>query len=273
MIKLFIICIFLVVSFQSSRGQVMKVHTKSSSTPSSFSLLSIDSITFELQPISGLIAFYPLSGNANDLSVNGNNANIVGATYTSDRFGNPNSALNLNGTSDYLSIADKSIFHLSNGISISIWVLPNSGDQFIMQKGTGIINSRTQDGTGWGLFINPTLNAHVGWAFDLFDTDTMRNPGNHRVSYPISSPIALWTHVVGSFDGSKMQLYINDSLKNTTTESFTMETNSDSIQFGRNYWARTNQIFRYGGKMDDIRIYNRALTADEVTSLFHENGW
>ena len=53
-------------------------------------------------PTSGLAAYYPFTGNANDLSGNGHNGTVTGATLTTDRFGNPNSAYSFNGTSSYI---------------------------------------------------------------------------------------------------------------------------------------------------------------------------
>ncbi|MBK7031388.1 MAG: hypothetical protein IPH45_20325 [Bacteroidales bacterium] len=55
-------------------------------------------------PTNGLSAWYPFNGNANDLSGNGNDGTVNGATLTTDRFGNPNSAYSFNGTTDFIGI-------------------------------------------------------------------------------------------------------------------------------------------------------------------------
>jgi len=224
---------------------------------------------------SGLIAYYPLTGNADDGSGNSNNGIVNGVSFTTDRFGTANSALIFGGGNGVVSIPDNNLYHQTIGITISIWLLPNAGSQFVLQKGVGVAENRTRDGNGFAIFINPA-SASVGWALDIFDADTMwafPETPKHRVATPIRSSITNWTHIVGSFDGSAMRIYVDGTLKNTTTESFTRSSNTDSLKLGINYWARTGQTFRYSGKMDDIRIYNRALTAEEVSALFHEGGW
>lgn len=57
-------------------------------------------------PTNGLVSYYGFNGNANDCSGNSNNGTVNGATLTTDRFGNTNSAYSFNGTSDYISIHD-----------------------------------------------------------------------------------------------------------------------------------------------------------------------
>src|SRR5271170_1089907 len=67
----------------------------------------------------GLVAYYPFSGNANDASGNGNNGTVYGASLTTDRLGNSNSAYSFDGIGNYISTAD---INLSEEATISVWV-------------------------------------------------------------------------------------------------------------------------------------------------------
>jgi len=76
---------------------------------------------------SGLVACYPFNGNANDESGNGNNGTVNGATLTTDRFGNPNSAYSFNGVSDYISLNSKTKLNLgSSSRTFCVWVKTSS---------------------------------------------------------------------------------------------------------------------------------------------------
>lgn len=55
-------------------------------------------------PLNGLIAWFPFNGNANDMSGNGHNGTVYGATLTTDRFGNTYGAFNFNGSTSYITV-------------------------------------------------------------------------------------------------------------------------------------------------------------------------
>ena len=75
---------------------------------------------------SNLIAYYPFNGNANDESGYGNHGTVNGATLTSDRFGNTDSAYSFDGSNDIITVAHNEILNCSDELSISVWVKPNS---------------------------------------------------------------------------------------------------------------------------------------------------
>ena len=79
-------------------------------------------------PTSGLVAYYPFNGNANDNSGNGNNGIVTNATLTTDRFGNANSAYNFNGNSLITVTSSTTIQSISNNYSFSVWTKINAFD-------------------------------------------------------------------------------------------------------------------------------------------------
>ena len=78
-------------------------------------------------PTIGLAAYYPFTGNANDLSGNLNHGIVSGAILTTDRFGNNNSAYEFNGTSSYIRVADNANNDLDSLYTISAWYMPYAG--------------------------------------------------------------------------------------------------------------------------------------------------
>ena len=80
-------------------------------------------------PANGLVGYWPFSGNANDISGNGNNGTNNGATLIADRFGNANSAYNFDGINDLISIPDSNTLSITNNITMSAWVYVNSDNQ------------------------------------------------------------------------------------------------------------------------------------------------
>mgnify|MGYP000856692540 FL=1 len=75
----------------------------------------------------GLVAYYPFSGNANDMSINGNNPSLNTAVLTADRLGNPNSAYRFNGTNSQIVIPNSNSLNSminQNQISLCAWVRP-----------------------------------------------------------------------------------------------------------------------------------------------------
>src|SRR6266404_1202616 len=70
----------------------------------------------------GLMAYYPFSGNANDVSGNNNNPVFNNATLTADRFGNPNSAYSFDGTSSYMRIPNSATLNFGTQMSVTAWV-------------------------------------------------------------------------------------------------------------------------------------------------------
>ncbi|HLU87512.1 MAG TPA: LamG-like jellyroll fold domain-containing protein, partial [Taishania sp.] len=199
-----------------------------------------------------LIAYYPFSGNASDVTGNGYDGTIYGATLTTDRFGNANMAYDFDGIDDYINTF--SIFDFEYR-TLSLWVY-------------------SRDITGSG-----TSEKHVAGHDDdamsygqlkvKFDSNTLQvrsggETNNQIYQFPMTE---IWYHVVLVRDGANSYFYLNnvligvDASGNTASSAFT---NPDFvIGAGREL---TNQFFN--GKIDDIRIYNRALSSSEVGDLF-----
>ncbi len=212
------------------------------------------SITAMAQVITtGLVAYYPFNGNANDMSGNGNNGIVYGPTLTTDRFGNPNSAYNFNGT-DSIVINNSSTFNYSTGsaFSISIWAKPTASDVF------NLIGKRSKCGA-WQYQIG-SANSPYGLAFG----------GNNGTTYTymqsdILIGLNIWNHIVGTYSNSEWKLYLNGTLVDSLSGGMP-PTVPDNLLIGV-----TGTCQGIVGQIDDIYIFNRAISASEVTTLYNES--
>jgi hypothetical protein len=223
----------------------------------------------------GLVAYYPFDGNAND-AVGTNNGTVIGSDwkFLPDRFGNPQSALFLNTTSPptvtlngaYVSARRSSALNFSNDFTLSVWVNNSSG--VTNQQETLISNGN--DGLGFiDLAIDPSLVALGGkdrLAFDWGDGSAVNG-----VMAPAPNS---WRQFVVVRSGTNTTIFENGvALTNTVT--LIAPSNSPTIWLGRFQpvpSGNQNTLPLFGG-IDDVRIYNRALSSNEVQQLFvYESG-
>ena len=209
----------------------------------------------------GLVAHYPFSGNANDESANGNDGTVNGATLTTDRFGNANSAYSFNGVSNTIGLPIKGT-DFGDLITISIWAyrtksFSGSGTNPMM----GIINSSSATDKG----ISIALNHESRISF------TVWNASGTIGSVYLSSPtmnLSEWNHFVLSYDGSFVKGYLDNQELGSTALSGSVGGTLD-FRIGQDQYDDSQGRF-WGGMIDDIRIYDRALNATEIEALYNE---
>lgn len=209
--------------------------------------------------VNGLVAYYPFCGNANDQSGNGLNGVVNGATLTTDRFGNSNSAYNFNGTSDFIKVLDNDLLDLTQNLTLSAWISPNSvvNEQAIFGKGK--ISSQT----GYSLLHNVLIPEKTGISIQ-------NSPIPASEAHINSSTLNqnTWYQLVGTYNGSELKLYLNGILVDTIFTSLQLMPNSLTDLF---IGCELSGFRFFKGKIDDIGIWNRALTQQEITKLFNQN--
>ena len=202
-------------------------------------------------PTNGLVGWWPFNGNANDESGNGNHGTVNSwATLTTDRFGKSNTAYNFssnNGTSEGGIVCNKFNFS-SNSITISFWYQisknPISNDSRIISHDWQI------PGGCFVAFVQPSMN---------LGTCVMRNLNNQLEIFDIAKPnFTDWYNIVIQYDGLVFNLFRNGELVNSQSDNSSLQHSIANLLFGGNYY----------GKIDDIAIYNRALTQEEITALY-----
>lgn len=229
------------------------------------------------QVISGVVASWGLDGNLSDISGNGFSGSFVGSpTPATDRFGNPNAAYSFNGATQFIRFGDilDSVFSRSPAaqFSISCWIRPNTTNNgFYLAKSSG--------GTGpyqWHMHIG--TDGKAGAAV----ISSATGPANwieKKASVVVTTNT--WHHVVLTFDGSqptvsnRVQFYFNNNLgvlgtTNGTLGLTTANTNQE-ITVGASHVINnpTSPANVYSGAVDDINIFNRVLTTQEIAYLYN----
>lgn len=217
----------------------------------------------------GLVAYYPFSGNSNDNSGNNLHGTVNGATLSSDRHGIANSAYSFNGSS-YISVAHNELINFGNtdDFSISLWAwvdpaqIPDGGINDIIRKWSG-------DTQGYPFAISfDNESAPVGYQRTFLGA-RYNNSICYNVATGYSGVISYSTfhHIALTKQGSVLKLYIDNVLASTFTDISGCSTkNTSHMTIGcRGQLARF-----FTGKIDDIRIYNRALQLSEISELYKE---
>lgn len=213
----------------------------------------------------GLIAHYPLSGNADDASGYDNNGTIYGATPTTDRFGNPNSAYSFDGVDDYIAIPNDATQQITtNQITVSAWIKLNAD--------VGNTQART--------ICKQALVPHndLAWGLEIFGAGYGGSTGN-QINFHDSNG-STWYNCLSSTHLNPFQLYhvaVTDNAGLITVYIDGREDYSSSSGFGIPssidapiHIGVTNPPNRYffNGTIDDIRIYDRALSGSEIHQLY-----
>lgn len=198
----------------------------------------------------GLLAYWTFDGTADDVSGNGNTLALEGgATFAQGLFGQ---GLSLDGqiASYAVEVNTNPVFDFgSNDFTIQLWADFNtttSGEQTLIEKFNG------QAGPGW-TFTLPgmsDLQFYAGWQMDA----------------PVTIPTGVWQEFVVERSGSQFSMFWDDNLVATATFSGDLSASSNPLLIG----ARDGgQNFRVNGVIDDVAIWDRALSTTEIASLWN----
>ncbi|MBF0102330.1 MAG: SUMF1/EgtB/PvdO family nonheme iron enzyme [Desulfobacterales bacterium] len=205
----------------------------------------------------GLIAYYPFDGNANDASGNGHDGTVVGASLTYDRFGAANRAYLFDGQDDYIDLGNSKDFQMST------WTI--TGWFFVSKKPinpTGIItkdeNKSSKFNYALMLYSDLTL---------ISEYETCSSETNQSIRTPVKDGEWIFFTMVRNQETSKQILYVNGQEKNSMTGDTPCVDGDGHVFIGYAPYD-LNPFDYFNGSIDDIRIYNRALSMDEITSLY-----
>jgi hypothetical protein len=208
----------------------------------------------------GLVGYWPFCGNANDESGNGNDGMVNGATLTEDRFGNANAAYGFDGVDDFIEVDHSTSLSFANQLSVSFWM--NSPD-YTMGSLPGPercpIGKQRQAGSGLVFETVDAVETCCGPQFYLNDDMT-------TLQYEDGEPLFInqWNQITGVYNGTDMSLYLNGNLIGTASDNLDLSSIDQALNFGRE--GSLNRYFK--GSLDDIGIWNRALTPEEVQELY-----
>lgn len=213
-------------------------------------------------PSTGLVGWWPFNGNANDESGTGNDGTANGPTLTPDRFGNNDQAFDFNGISDYIEIANDPTLDLENQLSISAWINTNDfvQPQYIINKST----NGTSDSWLMDLSANPVNESEIRLIVGGITT-------NLPYSNPVITTNNIWYHVVCTYDLQSVRFYVDGTLVNSFPATTNTPVNTNSVYIGAPFDPINNPA-TFDGTIDDIGVWNRALTDAEVTGLYTGSG-
>lgn len=210
----------------------------------------------------GLVAHYPFNGNANDQSGNGKNGTNNGATLTNDRNTVPNSAYNFNGTNSYISIPSTIITPSAAAVTICAWIKKDAN--WTNQSNAQIVYLGTDQGEmQLSLFGGTDANANARFAVRLSDDNwyglDLQSPISNNQDYFL---------VAKYVKGQNISLYVNNVLiRQIVVPNINLLTNSATTSSIGSY-NRAAGGYYFKGVIDDVRIYNRALTNQELMALY-----
>ncbi len=215
------------------------------------------------QPIDNLVCYLPMNGNAKDASHYANATQVEGATLTTGRNSLANSAYLLNGLSNDIVISTSDALDAIQKITLSAWIKPVSfagvGNNAIIEKAYyAHFNPYYQYKLGITGDQHPNLPG--SFIFSLSLNGSYQNVATSAGTWTPGS----WYFVAATYDGSNMILYVNGIQVATKPMTGKIDNWGTDI-----YLGKVNNADEYTpGTLGDIRIYNRALSAQEVGALY-----
>jgi hypothetical protein len=204
-----------------------------------------------LVPSLDLVAAYGFNDGSGttlrDWSGRNNHGTLVNSPqWASDgRFGG---ALVFDGIDDLVDVADSASLELTTGMTLEAWVNPvsDAGWQTVLLK-------ERVDGLAYGLYASDANMTRPGGYARIKGID-------REAQGTASLPSQTWSHIATTYDGARLRFYVNGVLVRTVSISGAIVTSTEVLRIGGNsVWG---EYFR--GKLDDIRIYRRALSAAEI---------
>lgn len=167
--------------------------------------------------------------------------------------GRINGALEFDGTSDYVEFPDSAEFDITETITIALWVRTNS----------------IGDGAHKALVMKGEFT--YGMRFTSADNLEFRifSGGHQSVETPVTEAFNdVWHHLAGVYDGSALKLYVDGELMATTAYSGPINRDTNYyVNLGQNSQGDSENRWWYSGAMDDVRIYRRALSQEELRKM------
>lgn len=218
---------------------------------------------------SGLIAYYPFTGNANDASLNKYNLTVQGATLTADHSGNPNKAYHFNGTNSIMVVPKFTIANNLNEFTVSAWIKPEDATiaPVYTLNGAPFFEDRFES---LGIYKDGATNEYNATCF----ITNYANTGSTSIAFSntVADPSGKWMHiVVVDNNTSGAHMYINGVIADNYVASlsnFPVDF-SNGGYIGGAIFNSSNSVY-LKGDLDEIRFYNRALTETEIKKLYQQ---
>ncbi len=198
-------------------------------------------------PPAGLVAAYSFDEGTGtsvaDAAGKGNGGTISGASW--DSAGRNGKALSFDGVDDRVTVPDANSLDLTSSMTLEAWIKPRTAGGYR----TAILKERPGN-----------------LAYALYASTTQANrPAAEAGSAELLGSSALtantWSHLAATYDGSVLRLYVNGALVGSKNQSLGLPTSGNPLRIGGNaVWTDEH----FDGLIDDVRVYNRALSPSEI---------
>jgi hypothetical protein len=219
----------------------------------------LDSIGLEIRDLSvpqtgALVAWYPFAGNANDASGHGYNGTVNGAQLVNDRFSHPNSAYAFDGVTGSIVVPNDPGLNFQNSISVNFWM--KVGATYAGREQYPISHGNWEN--RWKFSISPG-SSKIRW--------TVKNTLGGVKDLDSETAVLQDTlyNVTGIYNGSDLELYLNGQLDAFTSFTGAINQTTSALTIGQDLPGDNN--YNFNGVLDDIRIYDYALSLQEIGTL------
>jgi len=251
-----------------SRVRTFKMPTPSASSKLKLTTNNVSTSEYDFKDLvyvvsDGLVAYYPFNGNANDL-LGKSNGMIEGTLQPGIRDGN-NPCYFFNGTNNAIVIPETNFESISNELTASFWMTA--------EKQTGPYGQLFFKSGSWQMEYFTENDSWFNLVPSLYDKKDSIKTMYSKVGSLLVNP-GVWHHVVMRFKANTLwELYLDNQLVGSKTAPGPIYHNPDvtPLRFGVCKWIESNpgSIYSYfKGGLDDVRIYNRMLTTDEIKKLY-----
>ncbi|MFB3819491.1 MAG: N,N-dimethylformamidase beta subunit family domain-containing protein, partial [Candidatus Methylomirabilales bacterium] len=182
-----------------------------------------------------------------DSSGSNNPGTVSGAAWTaSGRYG---AALTFDGVNDRVNVNDSASLDLTTGMTLEAWVYPTALSGWrtvaLKERGTG--------GLAYALYAHDNAPRPAAYINTGTNSDI-------SVTGPAALPLSTWSHLAATYDGATLRLYVNGAQVGSRAVAGSIRTSTSPFRIGGN--APWGEYF--AGRIDEVRVYNRALTATEI---------
>jgi hypothetical protein len=218
-------------------------------------------------PVPGLVGRWRLdegSGTvAYDTSGYGNDGALVnGPTWVDGRVGK---ALRFDGTDDFVSMNDSESISspsATRAVTVAAWVKPDPG---LLDRYARVVVSHWYDNQGYPSACAWVLEAHDDMRYHAIMQNGCDASGDNHIDLPSTTTVQedVWQHLAFTWDGSTVTFYFNGQVDATTAYTGNMSDSPRPLQIGK-----TDQLaYVWKGLIDEVSLYNRALSPDEIQLL------
>lgn len=216
-------------------------------------------------PRNGLVGFYPFDGNANDASGNALHGAVTEAIPATDRFGNANHAFSFDGVNDKVVVGNPVALQINTHITIAGWINMDGIPANMRAIITKIFFDPDQGSNptrGYNLYQNQMGNGTPTLGLAVYSSEVFTS---QFVGTSVSS--GSWIFITLVIDNLSFKFYQNAAVTHESTQPSTIL--SDGSKGDLVFGAYGGGFF-YDGLLDDVMIYNRALSAQEVQALYQQ---